>query len=102
MIRIENAEIVFPQNQVGIGPITAEVPSGQWVTLLGASGSGKTTLLRMLAGLQSTTAGTMTQPHRSKDMGYVFQEHALLPWKNALDNILMPLSLRGESPETMD
>ena len=100
MIRFEQAARIFSQTQAGLGSLTAEIPKGEWLTLLGPSGSGKTTLLRIVAGLETLSHGNLVQPHASNEIGYVFQEHSLLPWKTTLENILMPLELRGVDSRT--
>jgi sulfonate transport system ATP-binding protein len=67
---------------------------GEFVALLGRSGSGKSTLLRLLAGLDSPTAGSVEVPDKRM---VVFQEPRLLPWKTALENVA--LGLGGEDPQ---
>lgn len=80
----------------GVGPVSFEVLRGDFVAILGASGTGKSTLLRMLAGVEETTEGSIQFPD-SKDSatwGFVFQDAALLPWKSALENVLLPQRLK--------
>ena len=103
------------------------IPAGQFVALLGPSGCGKSTLLRMIAGLDKPDAGTIEtidDAHstsrdregagiadrsltvaarvrsiatwRSK-IAYVFQDAHLLPWRNVLRNVALPLELQGVS-----
>jgi NitT/TauT family transport system ATP-binding protein len=86
------------------GPIHAvasaslNVQRGEFVSLLGPSGCGKSTLLMMVAGLESVTAGSISldgsavsKPRR--DIGIIFQDATLLPWKTALDNVLFPIRI---------
>jgi len=94
-LRFESLQKIYPNTQAGLGAVDAEIPEGQWVTFLGPSGSGKTTLLKLVAGLETGSGGRLVQPYASREMGYVFQEAALLPWKNVCDNIELPLVLRG-------
>jgi len=76
---------------------------GEFVVLLGASGSGKTTALRMIAGLETTTSGTITIAGRdvtnvlpkNRDVAMVFQSYALYPHKTVAENIGYPLMIRG-------
>lgn len=77
-----------------------QVPEGAFVAVLGPSGCGKSTLLRVLAGLLPPTQGEvrvdgtpLTGPR--PDIGLVFQEANLLPWRSVLENIALPLLLRG-------
>ncbi|MEY9843694.1 ABC transporter ATP-binding protein [Streptacidiphilus sp. MAP5-3] len=73
--------------------IDLEIPSGQFVALLGRSGSGKTTLLRAVAGLDHDTVGSggIDTPERAS---VVFQDSRLLPWRRVLDNVLLGLDRR--------
>lgn len=79
------------------------INAGEFVTLLGPSGCGKTTLLRMLAGFESPTSGDIqingqsvvsVPPHR-RPVGMVFQNLALFPHLNVIQNIGYGLSVRG-------
>jgi ABC-type sulfate/molybdate transport systems ATPase subunit len=79
------------------------VAHGERVALLGASGSGKTSLLRVLAGLESADAGRILLDGREltrlspeqRDIGVIFQEQALFPALNVLDNATFGLRMRG-------
>src|SRR6476619_2123381 len=76
---------------------------GELVVLLGPSGCGKTTALRILAGLESQDAGTISVggrdlshvPANKRDMGMVFQAYSLFPHLTVLDNVAFGLKLRG-------
>jgi NitT/TauT family transport system ATP-binding protein len=76
------------------------VRPGEVVSVLGASGCGKSTLLRALAGLHPVAGGTLTADQDEvrrpgKERALVFQDDALLPWRTAVQNVELPLSLRG-------
>ena len=71
----------------------------EFLCVLGPSGCGKTTLLRVLAGLDEATKGKVFYPGRhSPRIGIVFQESNLMPWRTVLENITLPLELRGVDP----
>jgi len=78
------------------------VSRGEFFTIVGASGSGKTTMLKLISGIIQPTAGTVLikgEPvHRlRRDTGNVFQKPILLPWRNMLQNVLLPVEVaRGE------
>ncbi len=72
------------------------VEGSQFVSLVGPSGSGKSSLLRAIMGLQRPSAGTVTLDLNRRDLGILFQDDALLPWRTALDNIALGLRIRGK------
>jgi len=81
-------------------PIDFTVGEGEFVVVVGPSGCGKTTLLKMLAGLLQPTSGevlvegkSITKPHGG--VGVVFQTALLLPWRNVLSNVMMPVEVKG-------
>jgi NitT/TauT family transport system ATP-binding protein len=79
-----------------------EVGHGEFVALLGPSGCGKSTVLRLVAGLEQPTDGAVAVEGagpadliRSHRLGVAFQEHALLPWATARDNVALPFRVAG-------
>jgi NitT/TauT family transport system ATP-binding protein len=77
--------------------IDLEIASGEFVALIGPSGCGKSTVLRLIAALEVPTAGTVTVEGqdpavlaRAHRLGVAFQDHALLPWLSAWDNVALP------------
>ena len=80
--------------------LSVDVPAGEFLTLLGPSGCGKSTLLRVVADLVQPNQGAvrvfgaLPQVARlNRDIGFVFQDPALLPWRNALQNVELPLQV---------
>src|SRR5262249_41712773 len=70
------------------------------VCILGPSGCGKTTLLRIMAGLETPTAGTLafcSSDDQRPSNSMVFQEHSLFPWLTVIDNVAFGLEMRGIS-----
>jgi NitT/TauT family transport system ATP-binding protein len=76
-----------------------ELQAGEFRCLVGRSGCGKTTLLKLAAGLLQPDTGTIVRAHggggAGADVGFVFQSPTLLEWLRVLDNVLLPVSLRG-------
>jgi putative ABC transport system ATP-binding protein len=94
---------------VALAPTTLEISRGEFVAVVGASGSGKTTLLSMLGGMlapssgkvwldkESLYDGTVSERARVRQhkLGFVFQTFNLIPYLSALENVQIPLMLRG-------
>ncbi|OEZ61688.1 ABC transporter ATP-binding protein [Duganella sp. HH105] len=90
--------------------IDLTVQSGETLAIVGASGSGKSTLLGILAGLDLPTSGSVVLENtdifqlsedgravfRQQNVGFVFQSFQLLPHLSALENVMLPLELRGD------
>jgi putative ABC transport system ATP-binding protein len=91
--------------------VTLAIPQGETCAIIGPSGSGKTTLLGLCAGLDEATSGSVridgtaleTLDHdaraalRNRLVGFVFQNFQLIPTLTAIENVLVPLELRGET-----
>ena len=90
--------------------VTFDIPQGSFVSIVGPSGSGKTTLLGLLAGLDTASAGSVTLNGtdltrltederallRGEHVGFIFQAFQLIPTLTAMENVQVPLELRGE------
>ncbi len=82
------------------GPLTLNIQKGEFLSILGPAGCGKGTLLRMMAGLLQPTSGEVRVEGGKLDgpynnLGFVFKDPSLMPWKTALGNILFQAELRG-------
>ena len=113
MIKVENLQKRVPmaggELEILKG-ITLEIKSGQSAAIVGASGSGKSTLLGLLAGLDEASGGRIEINERdlgaldedgralfrAEHIGFVFQSFQLLPALTALENVMLPLELRGD------
>lgn len=107
VIAIEDVSLVYPgESRTGdvmaLADIDLTVEDGAFVSLIGPSGCGKSTLLRLLADLLKPTSGRITvaghspaETRLARQIGFVFQDPALLEWRRILDNVTLPLELRG-------
>jgi NitT/TauT family transport system ATP-binding protein len=80
--------------------VSFEIAAGSFVCLVGRSGSGKSTILNMIAGLIGVSSGTIAfadgvTKRPRLDVGYLTQKETLLPWRDVLRNVAMPLEVRG-------
>lgn len=98
VLEVNNLSHVFGKLKV-IEDISFDVKSGEVVCVLGPSGCGKTTMLRIIAGLMAVRHGRIRCCGESlsnrQDIGVVFQEPRLLPWRTAAGNVALPFELAG-------
>lgn len=103
VLSIEGLTKQFVKDDLGIvalQDLSLQVEEGSFVTVLGRSGCGKSTLLNLLAGLTKPSAGTVSyrgSPVNGPriDLGYLTQSDTLMPWRDVLRNVEMPLEIQG-------
>lgn len=100
-VEVKNLRKVYENGYEAIKDVSFSVKKGDLVCLLGPSGCGKTTILNMLAGLLNPTSGDILFDGKSvvkvapkdRQIGYVFQNYALYPHMNVLQNVMFPLTV---------
>ena len=109
-IRLERLRKVYPNGQVAVRELDLTLADGELLVLVGPSGCGKTTTLRLVAGLESPTAGRITidgrdvtaEPPQRRDLAMVFQSYALYPHMTVRDNMRFGLRMRGLKSAAID
>jgi NitT/TauT family transport system ATP-binding protein len=100
-IEVRGVRREFEGGVVALDNLSLSVASGEFLAILGPSGCGKSTLLRLIAGLDRPQAGEVhvtsdgveSERLRRSDVAYVFQDAHLLPWRNVIQNVALPLEL---------
>ena len=107
MIRLDGVEKTYRTRRGesidALADVTLTVGENELVTLVGPSGCGKSTLLKLVAGLVPATGGSIhirDQAVREPfpDVGFVFQQAVLLPWRSVLENVLFSVEMLGLDP----
>jgi multiple sugar transport system ATP-binding protein len=109
-VRLEGVGKTYPNGHVAAQGLDLEIADGEFMVLVGPSGCGKSTALRMIAGLETPTAGriligdrdvTALQP-QERDIAMVFQTYALYPHMTVRQNLAFGLRMRGAGAEVTD
>jgi NitT/TauT family transport system ATP-binding protein len=114
LITIKNLSLAFKKVEERgwldvLKNINLTVEEGQFITIIGPSGCGKTTLLKVIGGIASGAdiSGEISinglspkEVKRQRKIGFAFQNPVLLPWRNVIENIMLPFELGGRFDET--
>ncbi|CAM3970843.1 ABC transporter ATP-binding protein [Arcobacter cloacae] len=92
-LKVEELNFYFGFTQI-LKDINFELNENKIISIVGPSGGGKTTLLKLCAGLLDVTEGTITNNFGSSS--FAFQDARLLPWKNVIENIMLPIIAKLE------
>jgi multiple sugar transport system ATP-binding protein len=109
-VSLDDVRKTYENGFVAVHGATFEIADGELVVLVGPSGCGKSTTLRMIAGLESITAGTLRigerivnhVPSSERDIAMVFQNYALYPHMTVWENMAFALKLRNETKPEID
>jgi NitT/TauT family transport system ATP-binding protein len=99
---VQDLNVTFPGENgelEALDSVSFSIQPQEFVCVLGPSGSGKSTLLRILAGLLQPTGGTFAFSTGQPRIGMVFQNANLMPWRTAIENVILPLELQGISED---
>lgn len=102
-LSLSAVSFAYPQSPIVLRDVSLSLPKGTFGSLLGPSGCGKSTLLQVIAGLLKPANGQLNlaendvtkSPVEKREIGFVFQQFALFPHLNVLDNIAFGLRVRG-------
>ncbi|MBE7381110.1 MAG: ABC transporter ATP-binding protein [Leptolyngbya sp. SIO1E4] len=106
-IALHQVDKVYNNGTVALQGVDLTIRRGEFVSLVGPSGCGKSTILRLIAGLGAVSRGFLEwgeaagvnpqQPASDHTLAFVFQDAALMPWATVVDNVYLPLKLKGQS-----
>ena len=108
-VRLEGVAKTYPNGHVAAQGLDLEIADGEFMVLVGPSGCGKSTALRMIAGLETPTAGRIrigdqdvtALPPQERDIAMVFQTYALYPHMTVQENLAFGLRMRGAAPDAI-
>jgi NitT/TauT family transport system ATP-binding protein len=103
-LSIEGLNKSFDGKSNVLESIDLNVLEGDFISLIGPSGCGKSTVLKLIAGLIAPSAGAINfgqrDPPLNESLSYVFQDATLLPWQTVIDNVALPLKIKGVDKPT--
>lgn len=91
-LTLDDVHVRYPDGTHALDGVSLRLGTGEFVAVVGPSGCGKSTLLRLASGLLAPTAGTVTRT--SAQVGFVFQDPTLLPWRSVRRNVELAGELR--------
>ncbi|MDB9527366.1 ABC transporter ATP-binding protein [Oscillatoria sp. CS-180] len=98
-IALHQVDKIYTNGTVALQGVDLAIRKGEFVSLVGPSGCGKSTVLKLIAGLGNASSGRLDWGVSKGDraLAYVFQEAALMPWATVVENVYLPLKLKGQS-----
>ncbi|WP_063600821.1 ABC transporter ATP-binding protein [Clostridium coskatii] len=93
IIKVKNVSRSFEENII-LKDISINLKKGEFVSILGPSGCGKSTLFNIITGIIKEDSGEVSV---KGDLGYMQQKDLLLPWKTVMENVVLPLDIRGRN-----
>lgn len=107
MIRVDELSVHYTPEKPAVEGLTFDVKPGEFVAVVGPSGCGKSTLMHVISGLMQASHGSVTVNGKGEDgkeprVGYLFQDHRLLPWRTVRQNLEIALDAAGTPKERWD
>ena len=113
MLSIKEISKSYPQRGVVLDKLSLEVREGETIAIMGPSGSGKTTLMNIIGLLDKPDSGEIlfrdesiagfsekkSAEYRNRNIGFVFQDHLLMPYLSVLENIYLPMMASDDSKD---
>lgn len=101
LVSLQSVSMVYGRGEDAVRAIedvTLDIAKGEFIAVVGPSGCGKSSLMKLISGLHLPSAGKLTIEGRPvtgplKSVGMAFQNSNLLPWRNAINNVLLPLEI---------
>jgi len=101
MLRVRGLTVGYGGEPVLDG-VDLDLESGHFASLIGPSGSGKTSILRVVTNLLQPEHGSIELDVNKREIGFLFQDDALLPWRTVRQNVTLGLRIRGAASEDAD
>lgn len=101
MLNVSGLTVGYGDDPV-IEGVDLQVKTGHFASLVGPSGSGKTSILRVITQLVQPERGTVELDVPLRDVGFLFQDDALLPWRTVRQNVGLGLRIRGLAPADVE
>ncbi|MCP3029912.1 ABC transporter ATP-binding protein [Halobacillus sp. A1] len=109
IVSMRQVSKVFPNGYTAVENVNTSIKEGEFVSFVGPSGCGKSTIFKMISGLISPSEGELEilgesgsdQQQQSNDVGFVFQDATLLPWRSVIKNVMLPLEFQNLSKAEM-
>jgi NitT/TauT family transport system ATP-binding protein len=95
VLRIRDLAVAYGKAEPVLENVDLDIPPGRFVSLIGPSGCGKSTILRAVTGLQKPQGGSIELDVPRKQIAFLFQDDALLPWRSVRDNVALGLRAQG-------
>src|SRR5688572_2061508 len=95
VLQVQDLTLGYGGAEPVLAALDLALGAGEFASLVGPSGSGKTSVLRAITGLQAAQGGTIEVEAPPEQVGFLFQDDALLPWRTARENAALGLRIRG-------